>query len=154
MGSHCGLFYSAGCVLPAVGGRGELVDLLKRFIEAPLLFVATVQRNGFYRIVCFQQAPGREIESPANDIGMDGGIYEGVKAGLEFFPVDHELPAELVNGVFGKKICIYVLPDLRDQLRILFCHSVERFTATYPEPCGGWKIKLNSCVERAGKPCY
>jgi len=56
------------------GGRGEMMDGFKGLIETSLFFVAAVQGNRLYRVVCFQQAFGGAVDALTDYIGMDGRV--------------------------------------------------------------------------------
>lgn len=109
----------------AIRRRREMIHCLKGFIEAPLLLIPTLQRDGLDGVVGFDQTLSGALEAPADDVGVDGGVDQLVEAELEFFAVDGELAAEALDAVLRVEVVIEKLPDLFNQLDVSSFHEAK-----------------------------
>lgn len=134
MGGSRRVSLGAGCLALlmqfTIGGGSEIVDRFEGLVKTALFLIAAAECDRFDGIIGLQQALGCTVDAAADDVGMDGALYQYVKTGLQFFSVNGEFPADCLNGMLFIEIFIDVVLDLFDQLDIFAFHARRRFNAS------------------------
>jgi hypothetical protein len=125
---HLGVGFLALLMQAAICRWGQVKDGFKGLIKAPLFLISAVKRDRLYGIIGLQQALRRAFNTLTYNVRMYSGLNQLVKACLEFFPIDSELPAKIRDRVLLIKIVVKVVPDLPDQECIFSLHNWKRLT--------------------------
>jgi hypothetical protein len=115
------------------------------FVETALFFITALEGDRFYRIVGLEKALGRPIDPAADNVRMNGTLYQSVETGLQLFAVDGEFPANCLNGMLFIEVFVEVFPDPFDQLDIFTFHVRRRFNASDHQQVLDRKARSNYC---------
>jgi hypothetical protein len=106
----------------AIGCGRHIEKAFERFIKAALFSIPAIERYGLDGIIGLDKSLRCTADALTDNVGMDGGMNQLVKTGLQFFPVDDKFMTQIDNCMLFIDMVVDVASDLFDQLQVFSFH--------------------------------